>query len=491
MTDPLNEIKSSHIIPLYAESDFEDSPDKPSRSLGNQLLWKLFLRQLSFVTILNMVLITPFFFGIMLWSEQSIHSVHQRIIKDGLPSEETIQWMTSNQVQFSYLDALPTGFHVPEHLPRAYSTSHGLRNLDQAIFWIEFEHPERNFKLSVDLSSFEALVHILSYVSLTVETGFLLLNLFGNHKSVRRTLRPIQDLAVTATRLNSEDYFSQQEMDTLAVELEKINATHLDSRIHLPDTHMELTSIAMAINSMLDRVSEAYAAQMRFVSDASHELRTPIAVIQGYSAMLDRWGKTDPEILQESIDAIRSESKSMQLLMEQLLFLARGDNKSQPVNFTDVNLSQVAKEVFREEQMLYPDHLLIQQWSDDNLMIEADPQLLKQLLRILVDNSLKYTAEGGRVWIKLEEKEDKVWVTIQDEGIGIPAKDVPHIFQRFYRTDYSRTRETGGTGLGLSIAFWIANQHKAWFEVLSREGIGTRISFPMNKATESSSHEEQ
>ena len=100
--------------------------------------------------------------------------------------------------------------------------------------------------------------------------------------------------------------------------------THLDNRIDLPGTQKELRALAQAINAMLDRLNKAYTAQARFVSDASHELRTPIAVIQGYASLLDRWGKDDPQARQEAIDAIRAESKSMEQLVEQLLFLARG-----------------------------------------------------------------------------------------------------------------------------------------------------------------------
>lgn len=449
-----------------------------SPSMGSQLLMRLFFRQLCFVTVLNLVLVTPFFIGLLVWAERSIHSVAEMIREEGFPTSESIQWMSVSQVQFTYLERAVEGLDLAGKLPSLSFTESGMRNYHKAVYWIEFEHPEQNYVLSIDLTDFEVLIHIMSYVCLFVESCFLLLNLFGNNISVRRTLRPIEDLAETATRLNEQRYFSQQEMDTLAWELEKINGTHLDSRIHLPHTYKELTSIAVAINSMLDRITESYAVQMRFVSDASHELRTPIAVIQGYSAMLDRWGKSDPEILQESIDAIRGEAKSMQQLMEQLLFLARGDHQSQPVNFSCVNVSALSEEVLKEEEMIYPDHEILRGWDADYDVV-ADPTLLKQLLRILVDNSLKYTPVGGRVWIKLEQKEQQIWVTVQDEGMGIPAKDIPHIFQRFYRTDASRTRETGGTGLGLSIAFWIANQHMAWFDIVSREEIGTRISFPL------------
>lgn len=270
---------------------------------------------------------------------------------------------------------------------------------------------------------------------------------------------------------------SRQELEALAGELEKINATHLDSRIDLPATQKELRSLAQAINAMLDRINKAYSAQMRFVSDASHELRTPIAVIQGYASLLDRWGKDDPEALQESINAIRSEAKSMENLVEQLLFLARGDNDTQPVKRTHFDLTALAGEVLREEEMIHEDRIFLPRWGEEPVPVYADQGLIKQVMRILMDNSVKYSGPDSRVYLRVMVLDGHARVTVQDEGMGISPEGIPHIFDRFYRTDQSRDRKTGGTGLGLSIAKWIIDRHGGWFEVVSREGVGTRISF--------------
>ena len=272
-------------------------------------------------------------------------------------------------------------------------------------------------------------------------------------------------------------HMSRRELENLAGELDKINAKHLDSRIDLPGTQKELRGVAQAINDMLDRVNKAYSAQMRFVSDASHELRTPIAVIQGYAALLDRWGKSDPEALQESIDAIRSEAAAMERLVEQLLFLARGDNDSQPVKKETLDLTQLAGEVLRKEEMIHPDRLFLPRWGEEPVTVWADPGLMKQLMRILMDNSVKYSSDGGKVYLRVTKSQGFARVTVQDEGMGIPPEGIPHIFERFYRTDQSRDRKTGGTGLGLSIAKWIVDRHGGWFEVVSRVDVGTRITF--------------
>ena len=226
---------------------------------------------------------------------------------------------------------------------------------------------------------------------------------------------------------------------------------------------------------MMDRVNQAYGAQMRFVSDASHELRTPIAVIQGYAALLDRWGKEDPEALQESIDAIRGEAASMERLVEQLLFLARGDNDSQPVKQERVDLTALAGEVLREEEMIHPQRVFLPRWEEEPVAVYADPGLVKQVLRILIDNALKYSPPEGKIYLRVTQSPSYARLTVQDEGMGIPPQDIPHIFERFYRTDRSRDRKTGGTGLGLAIARWIVERHGGWFEVVSRVDVGTRL----------------
>lgn len=453
------------------------APDKNDKeqSLTKHLLVSLFLRQLFFIAVMNVILLVTLFISIIFWAEYHVALAVQLVETSGMPSPEAQTWLKASELSIIPLSEPPEGdgFDWIPHLPE--STEDGVRVFSfDSSYRVEFEE----FAVVMDISGYYAMIAFLGQLIFVVELFFLFQNIFGNSRTIHRTLQPFRELAVTAVRLNSVENFTAQEMDTLAGELEKINATHLDSRISMTETQKELKTLAHAINAMLDRVSDAYNAQMRFVSDASHELRTPIAVIQGYSAMIDRWGKTDPEVLQESIDAIRGEAKNMELLMEQLLFLARGDNKSQTVSKEYVNLSSLAEKVLQEEEMIYPEHCILADWTRE-YMVLADPALIKQLLRILVDNSLKYTPTSGRIWLKLAYQGENVLVTIQDEGMGIAPDALPHIFKRFYRTDSSRTRQTGGTGLGLSIASWIATQHNAWFEVTSREEIGTKISFSL------------
>lgn len=219
---------------------------------------------------------------------------------------------------------------------------------------------------------------------------------------------------------------------------------------------------------------DSYRQQARFVSDASHELRTPIAVIKGYADLLDRWGKTDEKILEESIQAIKDESESMQHLVEQLLFLARGDSGRTPLNITDFDMSDMMREVWEESAMIDKAHDYRFE-SGGDIPVRGDVSLIKQAARILIENASKYTPEGGEIMLKSLVAEGHPAFSVQDSGIGISESDVPHIFERFYRADDSRSKQTGGSGLGLAIAKWIVERHGGRFEIISRKDIGTRI----------------
>lgn len=260
----------------------------------------------------------------------------------------------------------------------------------------------------------------------------------------------------------------------LAGAISSIDANKLDKRITVDSSQNELKELASAINGMLHRINSSYQAQVRFVSDASHELRTPISVIQGYVNLLDRWGKDDPAVMQESIDAIKAEAENMKDLIEQLLFLARSDNDTINLQMDDFDCCDVVDEVVKETQMIDKSHSLEMDLNRP-AYIHADRQLIKQAIRIFVDNSIKYTPNGNTIILRVEKKDNMVHIVVQDSGIGIHPKDLPHIFDRFYRSDESRARKTSGTGLGLSIAKWITEKHDGYIEVLSRVNIGTRF----------------
>ncbi|WP_346353206.1 sensor histidine kinase [Azotosporobacter soli] len=286
----------------------------------------------------------------------------------------------------------------------------------------------------------------------TAVVGMLIAILAGLFLS-RRILRPLRDMTAAA---------------------QEIEVHNLERRIPQSRSRDELHALALTFNRMLDRIQAGFEKQRRFTGDASHELRTPVTVISGYAAMLDRWGKEDPAVLDEGLQAIKDEAAAMQKLIEKLLFLARADQGEQQLKKQRIDLADVLAEVGKETQLIAPQHQ-VRFVAKQAVVVLADSLLLKQMLRIFMENSIKYTPEGG--WISLETHcdEDCAVITVRDSGIGIAEQEQEKVFDRFYRVDKSRAKATGGTGLGLSIARWIVAEHGGSITLLSAPGEGTSV----------------
>lgn len=262
-------------------------------------------------------------------------------------------------------------------------------------------------------------------------------------------------------------------IDSITKAAKKISGSDLAGRVEVGRADDELTRLALTFNEMIERLQRSFEKQNRFVSDASHELRTPIAVIQGYADMIIRWGKNDPEVLKESVIAIEKETENMKALVERLLFLARNDQAEMRMKMEPFNLYAVLLEVAEENRMAF--HRSISIRIAESITLTADRALIKQMLRALTDNAVKYTPIDGAITIEAMKKGNGVTIVVQDSGIGIPAKDLPHVFDRFYRVDKARSRERGGTGLGLSIVQRIVEAHHGTIQIESKPGQGTAI----------------
>ena len=263
----------------------------------------------------------------------------------------------------------------------------------------------------------------------------------------KRVLAPIRDIASMA---------------------ETLSESNLSNRINIAGTKNELKDLATVINRMLDRIERSYNSQKQFVSDASHELRTPISVIRGYTDMLKRWGKDDPEVLDEGITAISQETEGMKDLVESLLFLARHDKKTLMMEISSFDPAEIVNEVQKEETMVHTDYRF-DLAGIESMQVKADRNMMKQVLRILCDNAVKYSVTLSCA----KDKEGMCCLSVKDEGQGISQEDLPKIFDRFYRSDKARKSETGGYGLGLSIARIIVIAHNGKIRVRSKPGCGT------------------
>lgn len=286
-----------------------------------------------------------------------------------------------------------------------------------------------------------------------LNTIAILIVLIWGSRASKKMLKPIEKMTKTAKH---------------------ISIHQLNTRLDVGDSQDELKELAETFNAMLDRIEASYQQQNQFVSDASHELRTPISVLQGYANLLDRWGKEDQEILQESIEAIKSESENMKDLIEKLLFLARADKNLQKLEKTEFSMEALLQELVKEAKLVDSKHQFLCNIQKD-CSFYGDRKSIKQLLRILLDNSVKFTPEGGKITLHLRRWKDFVVIEVEDTGVGIGKEDLPYIFKRFYCADKARSKGQGGHGLGLSIAKWIVENHHGRIEVKSAIGMGTKF----------------
>ena len=258
-----------------------------------------------------------------------------------------------------------------------------------------------------------------------------------------------------------------------------IEVSDLSRRVETPLAKDELSELVQTINHMLDRLESGFEQQRQFVSDASHELRTPVTVMLGYSDMLSRWGREDAETLDEGITAIRTEAENMKALIERLLFLARADQKRQVLKKETIDFQELLADVAKKADLVKGDHALMLEANEPGTIF-ADEVIMRQMLRIFIENAFKYTPAGGTITLSSRRDGNALHVEVRDTGVGIAPEHQKKVFERFYRVDSSRTKigddsGAGGTGLGLAIARWIADTHNIEIHLESEPGKGTTI----------------
>ena len=232
----------------------------------------------------------------------------------------------------------------------------------------------------------------------------------------------------------------------------------------------ELAQMEQTFNDMMQQLEQNYRKQEKFVSNASHELKTPLTVIESYSRLLSRQGMTNVAVAEEALAAIQSETKRMKEMIEQMLELAKS-NEPLSFHFAEVDVFSLLEETVQPLRQAYRREIL--QLGRGPVPLVTDESRLKQLLFILLDNARKYSEQ--EIETSIWENDGKVEITVRDYGKGIPKEHLPYVFDRFYRVDEDRNRKTGGTGLGLSIAKEIADGLGAKLKVDSILGKGTTI----------------
>jgi two-component system, OmpR family, sensor kinase len=338
------------------------------------------------------------------------------------------------------------------------------------VYAVPVSPPEQPARIVEAGKSYELAQENVDRMALVLASGVsvaFLLSVVGAYLLARKALSPVSAVVTAAHRITEGDR---------------------SKRLPVANSKDEIGDLATTINGMLShlettltRLEETLDRQRRFVADAGHELRTPLTSIHSYAQVLEEWALRHPQIGPESVAAIKRESERMKELIERLLDLARGD-EGMKLHLKDNNLTDVVEEAAKSARAAVNGKVLIEHPTPKHGVQQVravfDRERLRQALSILLDNAVKYTPEGGRVTMRIVEEDGSVGVEVADTGIGIPEDQIPHVFERFYRTEEARSTE--GLGLGLSIAQQIAEDHKGSIEVRSkpREGSTFIIRIP-------------
>lgn len=268
---------------------------------------------------------------------------------------------------------------------------------------------------------------------------------------LRRALQPLNQITESVDQINRADDLSRR------------------IPYHGNQTD-ELGTLVESVNQTLERLETLFTSQQRFLADVSHELRTPLTVIKGNADLMRRMKRID----EESLASMDQEVGRLTRLVGGLLLLAQAESGKLALNMKPVELDSLVVEVFQEMRVLAGNKVNLHLNEIDQLTVQGDRDRLKQVFLNLIANAIQYTPPHGDVFVSLVKVSDQARIIIRDTGPGIPAEDLPHIFERFYRAEKSRTRSiAGGFGLGLSIAHWIVEHHHGRIEVESKDGRGT------------------
>ncbi|MHB8652871.1 MAG: HAMP domain-containing sensor histidine kinase [Terriglobia bacterium] len=272
-------------------------------------------------------------------------------------------------------------------------------------------------------------------------------------------------------------------VDEISRAAQSITHQNISKRLLVPQSHDELQRLSETLNGMLDRLEAAFRKIIQFTADASHEIRTPVSLMRTTAELALRKPRTE-EGYREALAQILKELERTSVLIEELMLLARADSGTQMLNIETLDLSETLRDVCNEGRTLAEGKEVDIRWEIPTapLLVEGDPNALHRLFLILIDNGVKYTPENGQVTMSLKTRNGFAVTEIHDTGLGIAEADIPHIFERFYRADKARSRDSGGAGLGLSIGRWIAEAHGGTIEAESTLGRGSlfRVRLPLS-----------
>lgn len=371
-----------------------------------------------------------------------------RVIQaDGSPLINTL----TKQSEYTSLPKKYTTTEIHEIVKRDDGTNVAV--IEKPIIWSDGEIV--TLQISKHLMALKETMQTLFFVLMVASIFMLIPIVIAGNILGRFLLRPIHTLIQTM-RANRKQ-----------LEWQKIDVQNRSKD--------ELYQMELTFNEMIDHLKDNYQKQEQFVSDASHEMNTPISIVKSYAQLLKRRGKERPELFDEAVDAIDSEADRMQLLVEQMLLLAKNQVETAKTNIEITELCETVRKIFIGA---YTREINLKS-TEQSIIVLGNEDQLKQVIYILLDNAFKYSDE--KVELGIYEQDEQAIIKITDFGSGIAPEDLERIFDRFYRIDKARSRETGGTGLGLAIAKAIVNDHDGTISVSSELEIGTTftISLPV------------
>ncbi len=262
-------------------------------------------------------------------------------------------------------------------------------------------------------------------------------------------------------------------IDRITRAAKRIEAGDLSQRLNMPASADEVGRLAATFDEMLERLERAFSQQRQFTAAASHELRTPLALLMSHTEVVLQRPRTVGEY-RATLEEIQAEVQTMRLLVSELLMLARADSGKETLAQEPVALASLVEDVVPSLDPLAEEHGITLTLGElAPCTVEGDQTRLTQMLINLVDNAVKYTPAGGNVHVTVKATKEQAVITVTDTGVGISAEHLPHLFERFYRAEASRSRDAGGTGLGLSIVQWIVQAHHGSIEATSTLGKGS------------------
>jgi two-component system, OmpR family, sensor kinase len=359
---------------------------------------------------------------------------------------------------FHQLPANPVYMNVPEESPAI----HPLR----IILYPVQQEGNKAYIIQVGTSLKKMFGTLKDFLSILIYSGplLLLISVLGGYFILTKVLLPMKSVVQTAKKITAED---------------------LTLRIESKNQKNEIGQLIITFNEMISRLERSVLQIKQFSSDASHDLKTPLTVIRGEIDITLRKNRPPEEYI-KTLSSVREESKKLERIIDNLLFLSRIDSRDYQHSFEKVHLDEILLEVFEKTSPLANEKEVAYILEKmERIPISGEPILISRLLMNLMDNAIKYTLQGGQIKIALHKSGNHAILTVQDTGIGIPEDTLPYIFNRFYRVDQSRSQPNEGAGLGLSIVKKIADIHRLKVDIRSQVNKGTAvcISFPLLPAS--------